>query len=61
MDNLLDLTLGAPLSLTTLVVNMLLGILLAGLLAWFYTDTDRRCPIALDLRRRCLYWRWRPC
>jgi hypothetical protein len=37
MDNLLDLTAGAPLSLTALVVNMLLGILLAGILAWFYT------------------------
>jgi hypothetical protein len=36
MDNLLQLTDAAPLSLTGLVVNLLLGILLASVLAWFY-------------------------
>jgi len=37
MDNLLGLTAPAPLSLTTLTTNMLLGILLSTALAWFYT------------------------
>ncbi len=37
MDNLLGLTTPAPLSLTTLTVNLLLSILLASVLAWFYT------------------------
>jgi ribose/xylose/arabinose/galactoside ABC-type transport system permease subunit len=37
MDNLLDLTTAAPLPLFTLVVNLLLSILLASALAWFYT------------------------
>jgi hypothetical protein len=38
MDNLLDLTAPAPLSLTTLAINLLLSILLSTLLAWFYTQ-----------------------
>jgi hypothetical protein len=38
MDNLLDLTTPAPLSLTTLAINMLLAILLSTVLAWFYTE-----------------------
>ena len=37
MDNLLGLTAPAPLSLTTLAINLLLGILLSTVLAWFYT------------------------
>jgi uncharacterized membrane protein YhiD involved in acid resistance len=37
MDNLLGLTAPAPLSLTTLTINLLLGILLSTALAWFYT------------------------
>jgi hypothetical protein len=37
MDNLLGLQAPAPLSLTTLTINLLLSILLAGALAWFYT------------------------
>lgn len=37
MDNLLDLTVPAPLSLTTLTLNLLLSILLSSALAWFYT------------------------
>lgn len=36
MDTLLDLTTPAPLPLSTLVVNLLLSILLASALAWFY-------------------------
>jgi uncharacterized membrane protein YhiD involved in acid resistance len=36
MDNLLDLATPAPLSLTTLTINLLLGILLSSALAWFY-------------------------
>jgi hypothetical protein len=36
MDTLLDLTTPAPLPLNTLVVNLLLSILLASALAWFY-------------------------
>jgi hypothetical protein len=38
MDNLLDLTTPAPLSLMTLAINMLLGLLLSSTLAWFYTQ-----------------------
>jgi hypothetical protein len=41
MDNLLDLTTPAPLSLSTLAVNLLLSIILASLLAWFYTQYGR--------------------
>lgn len=41
MDNLLGLTAPAPLSLTTLAINMLLGILLASGVAWFYTRYGR--------------------
>jgi flagellar biogenesis protein FliO len=37
MDNVLDLTTPAPLSLTTLATNLLLCILLSSALAWFYT------------------------
>ncbi len=37
MQNLLDLTGSAPLSLPGLAINMLLAIVLAGLAAWFYT------------------------
>lgn len=37
MDNLLGLTAPAPLSLTALTINLLLGILLSTALAWFYT------------------------
>ena len=37
MQNLLDLTGTAPLSLPGLAINMLLAIILAGLAAWFYT------------------------
>jgi uncharacterized membrane protein YhiD involved in acid resistance len=37
MDTLLDLTTPAPLPLNTLVVNLLLSILLASALAWFYS------------------------
>ncbi len=37
MDNILGLTAPAPLSLTTLAINLLLSILLSTLLAWFYT------------------------
>jgi hypothetical protein len=38
MDNLLGLTGPAPLSLTTLAVNLLLSILLSSALAWFYAQ-----------------------
>ncbi|HEY73851.1 MAG: DUF4956 domain-containing protein [Chloroflexi bacterium] len=38
MDNLLDLATPAPLSLTTLAINLLLSIILASALAWFYTQ-----------------------
>ena len=41
MDNLLGLTAPAPLSLTTLAVNLLLSVLLASVLAWFYTRYGR--------------------
>jgi len=41
MDNLLGLTTPAPLSLTTLTINLLLGILLSSGLAWFYTRFGR--------------------
>ena len=41
MDNLLDLTTPAPLSLTTLTINLLMGILLSTVLAWFYTRYGR--------------------
>ena len=41
MDNLLGLTAPAPLSLTTLAINLLLSILLSTLLAWFYTQYGR--------------------
>ena len=41
MDNLLGLTTPAPLSLTTLTINLLLSILLSTLLAWFYTVHGR--------------------
>jgi hypothetical protein len=37
MDTLLDLTAPAPLSLTTLTINLLLSILLSSGVAWFYT------------------------
>jgi uncharacterized membrane protein YhiD involved in acid resistance len=36
MDNLLGLTAPAPLSLTALTINLLLGIVLSSALAWFY-------------------------
>jgi len=38
MDNLFDLTTPAPLSLTTLAINLLLSIVLSSALAWFYTQ-----------------------
>ena len=41
MDNLLGLTAPAPLSLTTLAINLLLSILLSTVLAWFYTRYGR--------------------
>jgi hypothetical protein len=41
MDNLLGLTSPAPLSLTTLTVNLLLSILLSSAVAWFYTRYGR--------------------
>jgi len=41
MDNLLGLTSPAPLSLTTLAINLLLAILLSSVLAWFYTRYGR--------------------
>jgi uncharacterized membrane protein YhiD involved in acid resistance len=37
MQNLLDLTGAAPLSIPGLAINLLLAIVLAGLVAWFYT------------------------
>ena len=37
MQNLLDLTGAAPLSITGLAINMLLALILSGLVAWFYT------------------------
>jgi hypothetical protein len=36
MDNLLGLSAPAPLSLTTLAINLLMSILLSSVLAWFY-------------------------
>ncbi len=41
MDNLLDFTAPAPLSLATLATNLLLTLLLASVLAWFYTQHGR--------------------
>ncbi|MCJ7736323.1 MAG: DUF4956 domain-containing protein [Anaerolineae bacterium] len=41
MDNLLGLTNPAPLSLATLATNLLLSIVLASVLAWFYTKYAR--------------------
>ncbi|MFN2138304.1 MAG: DUF4956 domain-containing protein [Candidatus Promineifilaceae bacterium] len=41
MENLLGLTTPAPLSLETLAINMLLGILLASIVAWYYTAFGR--------------------
>ena len=41
MDNLLGLTAPAPLSLTTLTVNLLLSIVLSSGLTWFYTRYGR--------------------
>lgn len=41
MDTLPGLTAAAPLSLTTLMVNLLLGILLASILAWCYLRYGR--------------------
>lgn len=41
MDNLLGLTAPAPLSLTTLAINLLLSIILSSALAWFYTRYGR--------------------
>ncbi len=41
MENLLGLTTPAPLSLETLAVNMLIGLLLASLIAWYYTVYGR--------------------
>ena len=41
MDNLLGLTTPAPLSLSTLAINLLLSILLSTVLAWFYTQYGR--------------------
>ena len=41
MDNLLGLTAPAPLSLTTLTINLLLTILLSSGLAWFYSRYGR--------------------
>lgn len=37
MEDLLGITTPAPLSLTTLALNLLLGILLSGVTMWFYT------------------------
>ena len=41
MGNLLDLTAPGPLSIPTLTINMLLSILLASALAWFYSQHGR--------------------
>jgi hypothetical protein len=41
MGNQLGLTTAAPLSLTTLAVNLLLSILLSSVVAWFYTRYGR--------------------
>ena len=41
MDNLLDFTPSALLSLNSLAINMLIGILLSTVLAWFYTRFGR--------------------
>ena len=41
MDNVLDLTAPAPLSLTTLATNLLLCIVLSSAVAWFYTRYGR--------------------
>jgi len=41
MDNVLGLTTPAPLSLSTLAINLLLSILLSTVLAWFYTQYGR--------------------
>ena len=41
MENLLGLTTPAPLSLETLAINMLLGLLLASLVAWYYSEYGR--------------------
>ena len=41
MDNLLGLTTPAPLSLETLAINMLVGLLLASLVAWYYSVYGR--------------------
>lgn len=38
MENLLDLTPSAPLSLTTLAINLLLGIVLGSMVAWYYSS-----------------------
>ena len=53
MDDLLNLTSPAPLSLDTLAINLLLGIILASAIAWFYTRYGRslsnRSKFALNL------------
>lgn len=41
MEDLLNLTTDAPLSLSSLAINMLLGIVLGSLLAWFYNVYGR--------------------
>lgn len=41
MENLLDLTPSAPLSLSTLAINMLIGIVLGTLVAWYYRTFGR--------------------
>ena len=53
MDDLLNLTSPAPLSLDTLAINLLLGIILASAVAWFYARFGRslsnRSKFALNL------------
>ena len=41
MDTLLELATPAPLSLTTLAINLLLSIILSSTVAWFYTSYGR--------------------
>ena len=41
MEQLLGLTASAPLSLPTLAINMLLGIVLATAVSWFYANYGR--------------------
>ena len=48
MNNLLGLEAPAPLSLTTLTINLLLSILLAGAVGWFYTRYGKSLSIEMS-------------